>query len=69
MSENKLIELKPCPFCGKTESVRIKIYPNINTFEIEQYAIVCDHIRGGCGSESGHYNDVDDAIKYWNQRM
>ena len=61
-------DLKPCPFCGKTISVRIKVYPNKDISEIEQYAIVCDHMRGGCGSESGHYDDPNNAIKYWNRR-
>lgn len=62
-------ELKPCPFCGGLESLRIKIYPNKDTFEIEQYAIVCDHVHGGCGSESGHYKTAENAVKFWNQRQ
>ena len=62
-------ELKPCPFCSKTESVRIKIYPfDGRTREADTYSVVCDHIHGGCGSESGHYYSPDSAVKYWNMR-
>ena len=61
-------ELKPCPFCGRTESVRIRIYPSSWKYTEDQYAIVCDHNRGGCGSESGHYSDPEKATKYWNMR-
>lgn len=60
--------LKLCPFCGRTKFVRVRSYLNTHTFEIEEYAVVCDHRRGGCGSESGHYSSPEDAVKYWNMR-
>lgn len=61
-------ELKYCPFCGKTKCVRIRIYPSNDLTRIELYSVVCDHVHGGCGSESGHYTTAENAIKAWNKR-
>lgn len=53
---------KPCPFCGKTESIKLK-YSNT------QCQILCDIHKGGCGSSSGYYNSEIEAIDKWNQRV
>lgn len=54
--------IKPCPFCGKTESIKLK-YSGI------QCQILCDIHKGGCGSSSGYYNSEIKTIDKWNQRV
>jgi Lar family restriction alleviation protein len=56
-------ELKPCPFCGESESPR--------TFEDESgyWNVVCDHTLGkGCGSIGCGADDEAEAINNWNRR-
>ena len=62
-------EIKPCPFCGRKKCVRIRVYPSRDLNDIEFDAVVCDHMHGGCGSESGHYKRPEDAVKNWNRRI
>lgn len=54
--------IKPCPFCGKTDTIKIKKEEN-------QYVICCSVHKGGCGSSSGYYNSEIEAIDKWNQRV
>lgn len=54
--------IKSCPFCGKTDTVKIKKEGN-------QYIIICSIHKGGCGSSSGYYNSEVEAIDKWNQRV
>jgi len=62
-------ELESCPFCGKNKCVRIRVYPNKDLTRIDKYSVVCDHVHGGCGSESGHYRTAENAVKAWNKRV
>lgn len=54
--------IKPCPFCGKTESIKLK-------YSGTQCQILCNIHKGGCGSSSGYYNSEIEAIDKWNQRV
>lgn len=54
--------IKPCPFCGKTDTVRIRK-------EEDQYIILCNVHKGGCGGSSGYYYSQEEAIDNWNQRV
>ena len=51
-----MIELKPCPFCGRT--------PNVEEYRYHSYFVRCK-----CGIEqSRFYWDEYDAVKHWNTR-
>ena len=54
--------IKPCPFCGKTDTIKIKK-------EGDQYIILCNVHKGGCGGSSGYYYFQEEAIEKWNQRV
>lgn len=67
--ENPYIpKLKPCPFCGKTTSVEIDRYSEYDDNYTSQYAVICNHNKGGCGSVSGYKNSKTEAIELWNTR-
>ena len=53
-----MIELKPCPFCGK--SGRIKEYPD------GMFRVVCENYL--CPVESFVYYTAQDAVDWWNMR-
>lgn len=54
-------ELKPCPFCGKKDSVQWDDHNGI-------YYILCNAMKGGCGSTSGGYENKCETIELWNTR-
>ena len=54
--------LKPCPFCGKEESVYMQK-------EGRDYAVVCDFNWGGCGACGGYRETTKDAAEAWNNRV
>lgn len=60
-AENKP-NLKPCPFCGKTDTVLVNR-------DDTQYAVFCSVHKNGCGGASGYYYSEDEAIEKWNQRV
>lgn len=56
-------KLKPCPFCGKRDTLEINFDEgNANC------QIICNFNKGGCGSSSGFRHTEDEAIKLWNTR-
>lgn len=59
-------ELKPCPFCGKTESVRV--YIEINGYTVRCCAGGISPENSGCGADCGFELTEEDAIKKWNAR-
>lgn len=70
------VELKPCPFCGKTEY--LNLYHNEgedlgDSYVHESYTINCnaagnvDEIRG-CGATSGYRKTMVEAVEQWNRR-
>ncbi len=58
-------ELKPCPFCGNTPTIRI--FRGRDGWR-DRYAVICRYDEGGCGAESGLYHYEEEAIEAWNRR-
>lgn len=52
-------ELKPCPFCGKTDTLRIV------SFGFERYGVECV----GCQVKQGQWHGLEVAIEAWNRRV
>lgn len=72
-----MTELKPCPFCGKTETLTVthcieaeccKHYEKCYESSRPWLAVVCDARTGGCGSGSGFAPTEKEAIEKWNAR-
>lgn len=65
--EKSKIDLLPCPFCGKLETL-IMMYVPSEKHELV-YHVVCDAINGGCGASTGWYHETpEEAAKAWNTR-
>ena len=69
------IKLKPCPFCGKTNTLmitscaEIEECKNFEECSLDGYKIICcDVSTGGCGACSGYATDEALAIEKWNRR-
>jgi len=77
------MNFKKCPFCGKTETVRLQSASeyDIETYDIEhfdndeQWHVVCDANEinsndghGGCGASTGFFDSEENAINSWNTR-
>ncbi len=61
------IELLPCPFCGKLETLRM-IYLPAEKRECV-YHVVCDADSGGCGASTGwNHETPEEAANEWNTR-
>lgn len=56
-----MAELKPCPFCGKTNIFVCK--------EDGEYQVVCDFSQEGCGASSGFRESMKKAVEVWNRRV
>ena len=71
-----MTELKPCPFCGKTnlfvgteEEIELQDEEDENyRVNSHTYCVCCDMHKGGCGASSGFRFTVDEAIEAWNRR-
>jgi len=62
------MKLLPCPFCGKTDAVEVMQEADSCSVYHGSYQVVCNTRSGGCGSTSGYYTTIEDAIKAWNKR-
>lgn len=59
----KLVELKPCPFCGGVaELYEHKTF--INPLALSGFYIKCQ----GCKVTTAYYKTAKEAIKKWNRR-
>ena len=61
-----MIKLKPCPFCGETESTEIEEFTN-SYGKPDGFDIGCINIHCIFQPE-GWAIDKEEAIKIWNQR-
>jgi len=61
-----MMDLKECPFCGKTKPVRVATDGDIDSHGY--FAVICDYLKGGCGSASGYHKTADKAVEAWNHR-
>ena len=59
--------IKPCPFCGETESVRLMNRVGKDGWR-DRFYVLCEYDNGGCGAQSGWYHSVIEAVESWNQR-
>lgn len=61
------IDLLPCPFCGKLETLRMIYLPSEKCECV--YHVVCDAVNGGCGASIGwNHETPEEAVKEWNTR-
>lgn len=62
------IDLLPCPFCGKLETLRMIYLPSTKHELV--YHVVCDAVSGGCGASTGwNHETPEEAAKEWNTRI
>lgn len=61
------IDLLPCPFCGKHETLRMIYVPSEKCECV--YHVICDAVNGGCGASTGwNHETPEDAANEWNTR-
>ena len=69
--------VRPCPFCGKAETLDVITGQEFMDDEQEfwphsdSYAVVCDAAtggKGGCGAMGGFADTEQSAIAKWNTR-
>ena len=68
MNPTRVIDLKPCPFCGESESVRMMVRRGKNGWR-DRFFVLCEYDNGGCGAESGWYHYEEEATEAWNRRQ
>ena len=73
--ENKVMDLKPCPFCGKTKYLIVdEIHQQLDWDDIANFRIICSagwngkSLDKGCGSACGYQRTKEEAIALWNTR-
>ena len=66
------IELKPCPFCGRSDTLSIhEVIRRLDDTDIKQYTVICNTSgdNAGCGANCGYRHFAkQDAIEAWNKR-
>lgn len=65
-----MCQLKNCPFCGKTEALRIAdASEDIGISAGVAHYVLCDASKGGCGGRGpGSLEGEDNAALQWNTR-
>ena len=72
------MELKPCPFCGKSvaDVDTVANHEMIDSDAIdyfwcaEHYDVICDTRNGGCGASTGkNHKTPEEAIEAGNRRV
>jgi len=65
---NRMIKLKPCPFCGGEAEMGIK-YGDYG-YNPDIYSVKCKRCNARIGKVSDNYADLsDDVGKAWNRRV
>ena len=66
------IKLKPCPFCGRSDTLSInEVSQRLDDTDIKQYTVICNTSgdNAGCGASCGYRHFAkQDAIEAWNKR-
>lgn len=63
--------LKPCPFCGRVDKLKVwKTEQRWDHGVIENWRVSCDRSgdNTGCGGSGGAYRTREEAIEAWNRR-
>lgn len=64
-------ELKPCPHCGKSDALFLgsadQVLENTELAE-DQFAVICDAQKGGCGACGSFAENEEEAATAWNRR-
>lgn len=65
-------QLKPCPFCGRTNKLIIhEMSQRLDDTDMKQYTVVCNASgdNTGCGANCGYgHFTKQEAIEAWNRR-
>ena len=66
-------ELKPCPFCGKKDNLRVATEKEITGDDhglTDYFAVYCGNtcMDIGCHATGGYSNSEEGAIARWNRR-
>lgn len=57
----------PCPFCAETKSLRL-VYDASADAIPDQFMVICDATKGGCGGSGGYRVGGHAACNVWNER-
>jgi len=63
--------LRPCPFCGRSDTMCFSNNHEECDDDIDvptMYIVVCSMHDGGCGAHSGYYETKREAAAAWNRR-
>ena len=72
-----MMELIPCPFCGKDVAVVLNVAELEHMDEgdpqydraMNRFAVACNYTAGGCGASTGMwYTSPETAAEGWNRR-
>jgi Lar family restriction alleviation protein len=64
------VELKPCPHCGKLDTVWVGNRNKISGTKSDgqRIAVNCNRQIGGCGATGGYFDTEKEAVEAWNRR-
>ncbi len=63
-----MIDLSPCPFCGKKVAVLTEAREPGYCTKYGLHIVVCDASKGGCGASTGYHIRMEHAVEAWNRR-
>ena len=72
-----MTELKPCPFCRNNSAPEILPIAEIGLLDsddplyeelMNQFTVICNYQKGGCGASCGTKANPGEAIEAWNRR-
>lgn len=58
----------PCPFCEQTKTLKL-VYDAAPDAIPDQFMVICDATKNGCGGSGGYYIGAHAACNAWNSRL